>query len=357
MPCARRGSRAGRSTARSAVELGAPVGGERPGGVILGVRARSLSAEHVVGREQDHARAARGHVGRAGGVHREGGAGSRSQPSTSVIAAACTTTSPDRSAARTASPIAHVEAGTVEEDRVRQVGAEGGADLPARARYENAGIRSHCRAGFWASRSLSRGGASSCQSMARVGSSQATPCSSAGSYSLRDPVDQVDLGQREVSVGDAGRDVDRGRRLAVEHERVRGRGGNGPAQIRHRHPGAARDDVPQVGLMAVVVEPAQTRQPPTGSGSTGPSPRGRPSCGTPRRSGRAGRRAPGAARCGRRRSGLRASQSAYSRSASGTSVLHHSAWSRYQATVSATARSRVWVALHPSAAMRSTQTA
>ena len=61
-------------------------------------------------------------------------------------------------------------------------------------------------------------------------------------------------------------------------------------------------------------------------------------------------RAPAAARCARRRSGSARSQSAYSRSASGTSVLHQSAWSRYQATVSATAAlERVRRALQPSA--------
>ena len=79
--------------------------------------------------------------------------------------------------------IAHVERRAVEVDRARQVRAQGAADLAARPGYENAGIRSHCRRGFWASRWLRTGGPSSSQSIARVGSSHATPPSSSGSYS------------------------------------------------------------------------------------------------------------------------------------------------------------------------------
>src|SRR5690348_8619474 len=79
--------------------------------------------------------------------------------------------------------IADVERRAVEIDRAGQVRAQRAADLPARAGYENAGIRSHWRRGFLVSRSLTTGGPSSCQSMARVGSSQATPFSSSGSYS------------------------------------------------------------------------------------------------------------------------------------------------------------------------------
>src|SRR5205823_4080187 len=79
--------------------------------------------------------------------------------------------------------IADVERRAVEIDRVGQVRAQRAADLAARARYENAGMRSHWRRGFRVSRSLTTGGPSSCQSMARVGSSQTTPFSSSGSYS------------------------------------------------------------------------------------------------------------------------------------------------------------------------------
>ena len=109
--------------------------------------------------------------------------GSRSHPSTSVIAAVWTTRSAPASRLGDRGRVGHVELGPGEERRLGQVGAQGEADLAARARYENVGTSSQSSPGFWASRSLTTGSASICHGIASVGSFQATPCSSLGSYS------------------------------------------------------------------------------------------------------------------------------------------------------------------------------
>ena len=243
--------RASSGRRRSAARWDRPRG-TRPGAVR---RRRSRVDSRSRGHRRHAAAATRSGAGAVHGLARA--RGSRSHRSTSVIAARCTTTSTPANATRTFGRRVTSSSARVAERAHGSSGAQG-ACRPARPRRsrERRDDRPLQLAGLGVAFAQERSASSATRCRAR-GRSRRRRARRSGSYVARH---RVDAGRSRSPPGSRARRragcSTRRRRVAVQARTSR-HGAGSPAKVGQSNLRLPSDDVPEVGLVVVVVQPAQ----------------------------------------------------------------------------------------------------